>query len=173
VAPVSAQTCGEAVSLQCGQCTSARGVCVRAPAAERKVAYLSEFDCTCSTSPPATSSQQDIGLPINGTSDAVHVGAEASGDCALALALSCGYPAAGERCEATDADGATMSCIANGTGDWNCQCPRFEDCWLKANPTINCQSSAEECTRPTTPPSGLERPRVCAQAIYEYCQCSE
>ena len=160
---VSADTCEEALFRQCGQCTSARGTCIQSQDDEREVEYLAEFDCTCDSA----SAQQDVGVEAA----TVHVGTEAWGDCPLAVALICGYPEAGERCDAFDNAGVASSCVADGEGNWTCDCPRFSECWTREHPTGSCDPNGIACVPPATATPGLDRPRVCAEALYKYCQC--
>jgi hypothetical protein len=177
---VSSSSCGEAVTRYCGRCTSERGSCSR-DRVPRQVNEYPQFDCSCGSgetgeadSGSFDAASVDAGSLDSGRSGNLqHVGFEAFGDCSVALVLSCGYPAAGERCEAPNPAGGAFACSADGEGNWSCDCPRYDQCWARRHPVDTCDWGDRTCVHITHPPPELDRPRVCEQAIYEYCQCPE
>jgi hypothetical protein len=174
---VSSSSCEEAASQYCGRCASERGSCVK-DGVQRPMQEYAQFDCRCGSGEAgeADAGSVDAGSLDGGSGGNVqHIGYEAAGDCSAALVLSCGHAAAGSRCEVPNPAGGAFACSADGDGNWSCDCPRFDECWARSHAVYpeTCDPGAATCVLPTRPPPPFDRPRVCEQAIYEYCQCPE
>jgi hypothetical protein len=96
-------SCRAALSGCQPRCESDAGSC-----AQRHDGY----DCTCASGDAAPGA-------VRVSND------QAYGLCPLALEFGCGPPPAGQSCVEDD-EHATVTCVADGVGDWQCNCDRKE-----------------------------------------------
>jgi hypothetical protein len=141
------------------------------------------FYCECADD-AEPSDQPDGSAGAQGDTDAEGASGfvsddEAYGLCALALGLACGFPPAGESCEEIEDGGVRLACVADGQGNWDCECPVPEcsevesaDVEGAAESDLGEGTTTENGARPAEPPPELVgRPLTCWDAIWHYCGC--